>query len=165
MADIDPTESLKLLRGGKVPDWVDEHLQTYVQTNGEQGHMMDTAPFGGKGLTPCLILTTIGRRSGEKRSSPLIYGKVPRRGGSGHDYIIIGSRAGAAEHAHWYLNLLANPAVEVQVGAERFAARARIASGEERARLWAHMVDVYPPYVDYQSKTSREIPVIVLERS
>ena len=165
MADIDPTDTLKQLRSGKVPDWMDEHLRNYVATNGEQGHMMDTSPFGGKVPTPCLILTTIGRRSGEKRSSPLIYGKVPSRTGAGHDYVILGSRGGAPEHASWYLNLIANPVVEVQVGAERFAARARAASGEERARLWAHMVDVYPPYVDYQSKTTREIPVIVLERS
>jgi len=165
MTDSDPSETLKLLRDGKVPDWMDEHLRTYLETNGEQGHMIDTAPFGGKGMTPCLILTTIGRRSGEKRSSPLIYGKVPRPSGAGYDYIIIGSKGGAPEHAKWYLNLTANPAAEVQVGAERFAARARVASGDERARLWAHMVDVYPPYVEYQSKTTREIPVIVLERA
>ena len=133
--------------------------------------MMDTSAFGGKGPTPCLILTTIGRRSGEKRSAPLIYGKVgkvgkvPSGAGSDYDYIIIGSKGGAPEHASWYLNLVANPEVEVQVGADRFAARARIASGDERARLWAQMVDVYPPYAEYQSKTTRKIPVIVLERS
>ncbi len=164
MADVDPKETLKLLRSGTVPDWMDEHLRTYVQTNGAQGHLLDTAAFGGKGPTPCLILTTIGRRSGEKRSSPLIYGKVPRSAGPGYDYVIIGSKGGAPDHAAWYLNLVANPAVELQVGADRFAARARVASGDERARLWEHMVDVYPPYVSYQSNTPREIPVIVLER-
>ena len=104
------------------------------------------------------MLTTVGRRSGEKRTSPLVYGTV------GHVYIIIGSKGGAETHPRWYLNLLANPAVEVQVGKDQFAVRARVATGKERAQIWEQMVKSYPFYGEYQKKTKREIPVVVLEK-
>jgi proline iminopeptidase len=89
---------------------------------------------------------------------PLIYGET--EGG----YVVIASKGGAATHPGWYLNLVAHPEVEVQVGAERCRAKARTATGAERAALWKKMAAIYPPYNEYQAKTSREIPVVVLER-
>lgn len=120
--------------------------------------MWDGSAAGVPGVLPCLLLTTVGRRSGEKRTSPLIYGTV------GDAYIVIGSKGGADTQPKWYLNLRANPAVEVQVGKDQFPARARVATGEERKQLWEQMVQVFPPYREYQQKTKREIPVVVLEK-
>ncbi|MFZ5912811.1 MAG: nitroreductase family deazaflavin-dependent oxidoreductase, partial [Pseudomonadota bacterium] len=112
----------------------------------------------GLGLVPTLLLTTVGRKTGKKRILPLIYGKVDG------NYIVIGSKGGSDSHAKWYLNLLANPDAEIQVATEHFKVRARIAEGEERAKIWNHMLTVYPPYADYQARTSRHIPVVVLEK-
>ena len=107
---------------------------------------------------PCLVLTTTGRRSGEKRTSPLFYGTA------GDAYVLIGSKGGADTHPAWYLNLRANPTAEVQVGREQFTVRAREATGKEREQLFEQMAQMAPPYRDYQRKTKRELPVVVLEK-
>jgi len=129
-----------------------EHVDRYVATNGEEGHNWVRG-------APVLILTTTGRRSGETRSTPLIYGR------SGADYLVVGSKGGAPTPPAWYLNLQANPDVSVQVKADRFAARARTASKQEKPELWKIMTSIWPDYDDYQTKTKREIPVIILERA
>lgn len=141
-----------------MPEWITEHLRTYRESGGAEGHLWDSSVAGGLGLVPCLVLTTVGRRSGEKRSSPLIYGAA------GAAYVVVGSKGGADTQPGWYLNLLADPAVEVQVASEHFTARARVATGKEREQLWEQMVQLYPPYREYQKKTRREIPVVVLEK-
>jgi proline iminopeptidase len=142
-----------------LPRWIGEHLRRYVESNGADGHMWDTAAAGGSGLVPTLLLTTNGRRSGQPITMPLIYGEV------GGKYVVVASKGGAPTHPGWYLNLVAHPTVEVQVMADRFRATARTATGEERARLWQTMAAIYPPYNAYQAKTQREIPVVVLERA
>ena len=106
---------------------------------------------------PSLLLTTTGRKSGDKYMFPLFYGKT------GDSYIVVASKGGAPEHPGWYRNILANPDVEVQVGPAKMKARARTATGEERARLWEKSLEFWPPYADYQLKTKREIPVVVLD--
>ncbi|MBM4256882.1 MAG: nitroreductase family deazaflavin-dependent oxidoreductase [Deltaproteobacteria bacterium] len=141
-----------------LPKWIDDHLRRYVETDGKDGHMWDSAPVGGPGPIPTLLLTTYGRRSGKPIVMPLIYGEA------NGTFVIVASKGGAAQHPGWYLNLAAKPAVEVQVLADRFRAKARTATGAERARLWEKMAAIYPPYNDYQKKTEREIPVVVLER-
>lgn len=138
--------------------WIGDHLRRYLESNGADGHMWDSAPVGGPGPIPTLLLTTYGRRSGKAIVMPLIYGEADGR------YVVVASKGGAPNHPGWYLNLAANPTVEVQVLADRFQAKARTVTGEERARLWEKMAVIYPPYNDYQAKTSREIPVVVLER-
>ena len=158
MSKIDVDQTVRDLEAGKTPEWITEHLRIYRESGGAEGHMWDSSAAGSSGLLPALLLTTVGRRSGEKRTSPLIYGTV------GDKFIIIGSKGGANTHPNWYHNLLAKPDVELQVGKEWFIARARVAKGKERQQLWEHMLTVYPPYKDYQQKTKREIPVIVLER-
>ncbi len=127
-----------------------EHLARYLATDGEDG--------GVQGGTPMLILTTVGRRSGKQRSTPLIFAR------DGDRCIVVASIGGADHHPQWYLNLEAEPRVEVQVMADRFAARATTATGAERERLWRLANEVYPTYDEFQSRTSREIPVVVLER-
>ena len=100
---------------------------------------------------------TTGRKTGEPRALPLIYGTV------GDSYVVIASKGGMPSHPIWYLNLEAHPECELQVGAKRLTARARVVEGEERERIWNQMVEVYPPYVDYKKATERIIPVVVLD--
>ncbi len=142
-----------------LPGWIADHLQRYLDTDGADRHLWDSAPVGGPGLLPTLLLTTTGRRSGQPGIMPLIYGEADG------NYIVVASKGGAPKHPGWYLNLAANAAVEVQVQvqAKRFQATARTTSGDERAALWEKMAAIYPPYHDYQAKTEREIPVVVLE--
>ena len=128
-----------------------EHVKRYRETDGAQGHEW-------QGVAT-LILTTTGRRSGEARSTPLIYGE------HGNGYLVVASNGGAPEHPSWYLNVLEHPEVTVQVKGDRFAARARPAGSEEKPELWQRMASIWPAYNDYQGKTDREIPVVVLERS
>lgn len=139
--------------------WIAKHREQYL-ADGTKGHMWDSTPLGGPGLLPTLLLTTTGRKSGEPRIMPLIYGET----GDGA-YVVIASKGGAPRHPAWYLNLLAEPQVEVQVIEDKFPAKARIASGDERERLWVMQEKLYPPYKEYQERAGkREIPVIVLER-
>ena len=140
-----------------LPKWIADHLQRYLDTDGADGHMWDSAPVGGPGPIPTLLLTTTGRRSGKPIVMPLIYGEA------GGKYVVVASKGGAPTHPGWYLNLSAHRDVEVQILAKRFRATARTASGAERAELWQQMAAIYPPYNDYQAKTDREIPVVVLE--
>ena len=141
-----------------LPKWIADHMQRYIETDGADGHMWDSAPVGGPGPIPTLLLTTTGRRSGKSLVMPLIYGEANGA------YVVIASKGGAPKHPAWYLNLAANTEVEVQVIADRFRAKARTATGDERTNLWKMMREIYPPYDEYQGKTDREIPVIVLER-
>ena len=127
-----------------------EHVKRYQQTDGVEGHDWQG--------TTVLILTTTGRRSGDPRSTPLIYGQ------HGDDFVVVASKGGADEYPAWYLNLSAEPEVAVQVRSDRFKARARTASSDEKPGLWKMMAERWPAYDEYQRKTAREIPVVVLER-
>lgn len=144
---------------GKQPQWIIDHMRVYLQSGGKEGHMFD-ASFATPGMKhlPTLLLTTVGRKTGKKRMTPLIYG------GHGGHHIIIGSKGGSETHTGWYFNLLDNPAAEIQVGTEHYKVRARVAQGDERAKIWQHMLTVFPTFGDYQTKTEREIPVVVLEK-
>lgn len=126
-----------------------EHVRQYRETDGEVGYIWNGAPT--------LLLTTTGRRSGEQRTTPLIFGR------DGSSYLIVASKGGAPQHPAWYVNLTAQPEVEVQVKGDRFRCRARTADPEERARLWPAMTEIWPHYDAYAEKTDREIPVVVLE--
>ena len=130
----------------------DEHVRRYRETGGEVGHEWR------EGST-ILLLTTKGRKSGEPRTTPLIYAE------DGDRYVIVASKGGAPEHPGWYENLAKTPEVELQVRDEVFPAHARTAEGEERDRLWRKANEVWSHYDEYQSKTDREIPVVVLERA
>jgi proline iminopeptidase len=143
----------------KLPEWVQDHLKRYIATDGADGYLWDASLGGGQGMIPTLLLTTVGRKSGRDFTMPLIFGRA------GDAYVVVASKGGAPAHPAWYLNLEANPSVRVQVKADKFAARARTTSGEERAALWTKMVAIYAPYALYQTKTDRQIPVVVLERT
>lgn len=142
-----------------MPGWIQNHVRQYLESGGTEGHMWDSSVVGGPGPLPTLLLTTTGRKSGTKQLVPLIYGKT--EGG----VVVIASKGGAPEHPGWYRNLTANSEVEVQVGTERFRAKASTVEGPERANLWDQMVGIYPPYAAYQKKTERKIPVVALRRA
>jgi deazaflavin-dependent oxidoreductase (nitroreductase family) len=126
-------------------------MRQYIATNGEDGHMW-------RGM-PSLLLTTTGRKSGERLQLPLIYGR------DGDRYLLVASKGGTPDHPAWYKNLVANPGVELQVGAERFAATARTATDAEKPALWETMANIWPGYNEYQARTDRQIPVVILEKA
>jgi deazaflavin-dependent oxidoreductase (nitroreductase family) len=128
-----------------------EHVERYRATDGAEGHEWNG--------TQTLLLTTTGRKSGEQRTTPLIYAAA------GDSFVIVASKGGSDEPPAWYLNLSESPEVEVQVKADRFKARARTAGADEKPELWRRMVAEWPAYDEYQEKTNREIPVVVLDRS
>jgi deazaflavin-dependent oxidoreductase (nitroreductase family) len=136
--------------GPRAAGWQAEHARRYIETNGEDGHMWNGVPT--------LLLTTTGQRTGQAYTTPLIYGQ------DGDRYLIVASRGGAPKHPQWYRNLVAQPEVQVQVRADRFAARARTATSEEKPSLWRIMTGIWPAYDEYQGRTTRDIPVIILER-
>jgi deazaflavin-dependent oxidoreductase (nitroreductase family) len=128
----------------------DEHVQRYRETDGEVGYLWNGAT--------ALLLTMTGRKSGEERTIPIIFTQV------GDAQVIIASKGGAPEHPVWYLNLLAEPRVKVQIKGDKFDAIARTATSPEREKLWAEAIKQWPSYDVYQSRTNREIPVVVIER-
>jgi proline iminopeptidase len=130
----------------------EEHVRRYQETGGQVGHEWRRG-------SKILLLTTKGRKSGEPRTKPLIYEE------DGDRYVVVASKGGAPEHPDWYRNLENDPNVELQVLDDVFQARARTAEGEERERLWQLVNQQWPDYESYQTKTDREIPVVVLERA
>jgi deazaflavin-dependent oxidoreductase (nitroreductase family) len=127
-----------------------EHVRVYRETSGERGYHW-------RGTT-ILLLTTEGRVSGEQRTTPLIHRT------DGDDWVVVASKGGAPEHPSWYENLRANPKAAIQVKGDEIPVRATDAEGSERARLWDLMVEAWPAYEEYQARTDREIPVVVLSR-
>jgi deazaflavin-dependent oxidoreductase (nitroreductase family) len=127
----------------------DTHIARYEETEGTVGHEWNGAT--------CLVLTTKGRRTGQPRKFALIYDR------DGDNYLVIASKGGAPTHPGWYLNVVANPEVRVQVLGERFPARARTATAAEKPRLWKIMTQRWPNYDVYTTRTDRDIPLVVLE--
>lgn len=128
-----------------------EHVDRYLETEGVEG-------YDWRNGTTILILFTKGRKSGEQRRHPLIFREYDGK------YLVVASKGGAPQPPEWFLNLQADPEVEVQIKGDRFPARARAATPDEKPGMWKHMTEVWPDYDEYQTKTDREIPVVVLER-
>jgi deazaflavin-dependent oxidoreductase (nitroreductase family) len=129
--------------------WVAEHAARYLASDGADGHLW-------RGV-PTLLLTTRGRKSGRLRRTPLIYGR------EGDAYVVVASKGGAPKDPAWYLNLSADPDVTIQVVGDEMPARATTAEGARRDELWSRMTDIWPDYDKYQAKTTRRIPIVVLE--
>jgi len=126
----------------------DQHVEKYEQTGGKVGHAWNG--------TQVLILHVKGRKSGQTRKVPLIYGR------DGDDYLLVASKGGAPAHPGWYLNLLAHPDATIQVWDELRPVFAHTATPEQKARLWPIMIEQWPDYDRYQAKTERVIPLVVL---
>jgi deazaflavin-dependent oxidoreductase (nitroreductase family) len=130
----------------------DEHVKRYQETDGEEGYIWM------KG-SEILLLTTTGRKSGERKTMALIFREIDG------NYVIVASKGGAPEHPAWFLNMRDAPdEVEIQVKADKFPVTFRVAEGSEREKLWGLMNEVWPDYAEYQTKTDRQIPVVVLSR-
>jgi deazaflavin-dependent oxidoreductase (nitroreductase family) len=140
--DLSGPANLALKLGSSV------HAGVYRATGGKL--------FGRMGQSPIFLLNTVGRKSGKKRATPLLYVV------DGEDFVIIASKGGAPTHPAWYLNLMANPDATVEVEDRKVRVRAEEVDGEEKARLWQKMAELYPTYDDYQKKTKRQIPLLVL---
>jgi deazaflavin-dependent oxidoreductase (nitroreductase family) len=129
--------------------WVRDHIRGYVESDGRDGHLW-------RGVHT-LLLTTRGRKTGKLHRTALIYGRDDK------NFLIVASNGGAPEHPNWYQNLVITPKVEIQVGADKYTAYARTVTKEEKPRLWKLMAEIFPNYLDYQAKTTREIPVVIVE--
>ncbi|SHH40481.1 deazaflavin-dependent oxidoreductase, nitroreductase family [Jatrophihabitans endophyticus] len=129
-----------------------EHVERYEATDGEEGYHWQNG-------TTILLLHTTGRKSGKEYTHPLIYRDY------GDAYLIVASKGGDPQAPDWYKNIEKDPDVSLQIKADTFAAHARTATADERPAMWRHMAEVWPDYDEYQKKTDREIPVVVLERS
>jgi len=145
------SEQTKTAIGTDISLLGEEHVRRYRETDGEVGHIWNGAT--------ALLLTMKGRKSGEDRTIPIIYTQVS------DVQVIMASKGGAPEHPVWYLNILAEPRVKVQIKGEKFNAIARTATGSERQWLWSEAIKQWPAYDVYQSRTTREIPVVVIERT
>ncbi len=129
-----------------------EHVKRYEETDGKEGYDWENG-------TTILLLHTTGRTSGKERIHPLIFREWE------DDYLVVASKGGDEADPEWYLNLQEDPDVEVQIKDDKFTAKARTATPSEKPAMWQHMIEVWPAYSDYQQKTSRNIPVVVLDRA
>ena len=136
--------------------WTARHLEIYVQSGGVRGHILDLREVGGHRFTTTLLLRTIGRKSGTGRIVPLIYGNL------GGEVAVIASKGGAPAHPAWYLNLKEGEQADFQIATEAFHATWREPQGAERQTIWEFMLGIYPRYNEYQGRTGREIPLILL---
>ena len=133
-------------------NWIEDHLNCYLETDGEDGHIFSSVPT--------LLLTTKGRKTGQPYTTLLIYGQ------DGDCYLVVAPRGGAPTNPGWYRNLVIQPDVEIQVKADRFSVRARSATPEEKGPLWELVAKIWPNYNydEYKTRTTREIPLVILER-
>jgi len=154
MASTDPIDTAII--ADNLKDFAKEHVRRYLASNGQDGHLNAQIIEGNPPAPPTLLLAARGRKSGKHYITPLTYGT------DGNRCVIVASLGGAPDHPGWFKNLAAYPDVRVQVGDKRFDATATVATGAERERLWTMMVGVLPSYAEYQTKTTRIIPVIVL---
>jgi deazaflavin-dependent oxidoreductase (nitroreductase family) len=138
-------------------EFVANHRAAYLSSQGREGHILDYRHLGGHRFTTCLLLESQGRKSGERRITPLIYGDI------GGEVVIVASKGGADVHPAWYLNLSAMDEVVIQIGGQAFKASWREPEGSERDAVWSFMASVFPPYLGYQEATKRIIPLVMLQ--
>lgn len=137
-------------------DWKTQHLELYLRSGGAEGHVMDLRDIGGHAFTTHCMIRYLGRKSGKTITTPLIYGDL------GGEVVIVASKGGADHHPAWYLNVKESRDIGVQIATQAFRATWREPEGAERAKVWDFMAGVFPPYLQYQASTAREIPLVML---
>jgi deazaflavin-dependent oxidoreductase (nitroreductase family) len=140
-------------------DWVSEHRDAYLASGGAQGHIMDITAVGGHSFTTHCLIRYTGRKSGNTFITPLIYGDI------GGEVVIVASKGGADQHPAWYLNITNEKHVDFQIATQAFRGTWREPAGDEHARVWKFMVDVFPSYANYQQSTTRQIPLVMIKAS
>lgn len=138
-------------------DWTAQHLASYLDSGGAEGHIVTLAELGGFDLQTTLLLRTIGRKSGEVRIVPLVYGDI------GGEVVIVASKAGADVHPAWYLNLVEHDEAEFQIATQAFRGSWREPAGAERDAVWDFIQWIYPPYAHYRVQAQREIPLVMMK--
>ncbi|MET0364341.1 MAG: nitroreductase/quinone reductase family protein [Sphingobium sp.] len=138
-------------------DFMTEHRESYLRSGGVEGHILDITAVGGHAFTTHCMIKYTGRKSGKTFITPLIYGDI------GGEVVIVASKGGADQHPAWYLNIRDSDHVEFQVATQAFRGTWREPVGEERAKVWAFMTDVFPSYIGYQDSTDREIPLVMMK--
>jgi deazaflavin-dependent oxidoreductase (nitroreductase family) len=138
-------------------NWGEEHKDRYLKSGGVQGHIEDVSDIGGHRFTTMLLLQTVGRKSGQTRTTGLIYGDLDG------EVVVVASKGGADQHPAWYLNIKDSQSVGIQIGTQAFRATWREPAGAEREKVWEFMAGVFPPYRAYQASTAREIPLVMLQ--
>jgi len=138
-------------------DWMSEHRDSYLQSGGAKGHVMDLNAVGGHSFTTHCMIKYTGRKTGRVFITPLIYGDT------GGEVVICASKGGADEHPGWYLNIRDSREVEFQLATQAFRATWREPQGDERERVWSFMVGIFPPYARYQASTDRHIPLVMMK--
>jgi deazaflavin-dependent oxidoreductase (nitroreductase family) len=149
-------ESSAIIRDAR-KDAMKEHRRSYLRSGGVEGHVADPSSASGHSFTTQCLIKYTGRKSGRTFITPLIYGNFAG------EVVIVASKGGADSHPAWYLNIRDNPQIEFQVATQAFRGTWREPRGEERARVWAYIADVYPPYGSYQASTDREIPIVMMK--
>ena len=137
-------------------DFAAEHRDLYLRSRGAQGHIVDISEAGGHAFTTHCLIRVSGRKSGRIQIAPLIYGDI------GGEVVIIASKGGADHHPEWYLNLRAAPELDFQIATQAYRATWREPEGEERHKVWDFMARAFPPYLKYQTLTTRHIPVVMM---
>lgn len=150
------TESAAEIRARRT-DWMKWHRDTYIESDGAKGHIVDVQDVGGLFFQTTVLIEYVGRKSGKVMYTPLCYGDI------GGEVVIVASKGGADEHPAWYLNLKAMDEVRFQIGTQAYRATMREPEGEEYQKVWDFMVDVFPPYASYQSSTDRKIPLVMMK--
>ncbi len=140
-----------------LPQWMKDHVDRYLKSGGKDGHMYTTNSPTSRAQRAVAAARHQGAQDRQEAPLPAVLWRT------GKGYFLVASKGGAPDHPGWYKNILANPEVELQVGTKTMKAKARTASGPERQKLWDNAITWWPPYVDYQKKTQREIPVVVLD--
>ncbi len=141
----------------KMIAWIASHTQTYLESGGKEGHIIDMGLLGGHPASLTCLLKTIGRKSGEPRILPLLYTYW------GGEFILMASRGGADVHPAWYFNMTAVDTVDLQIGTQAFRCSWRVTEGEERDKVWELSVRNYPPVQDYTKNTTRVFPLVALK--
>lgn len=136
--------------------WKDDHLGMYLRSGGAEGHIVDVSDIGGHKFTTTLLLQLTGRKSGQTRINPLIYGDIAG------EVVIVASKGGADHHPAWYLNIKESEEINFQIATQAFRGKWREPQGSERTKVWEFMEGVFPPYKGYQASTSRLIPLVML---
>ncbi len=134
---------------------IEQHRKDYIGSGGTKGHVFGFEHNGGFKFTTTLLLRTTGRKSGQVRTLPLIYGNV------GGEVVIVASKGGAPAHPAWYLNIKEGGDVALQIATQAWKVSWREPEGAERQKVWDYMADIFPPYLDYQAATDREIPIVM----
>jgi deazaflavin-dependent oxidoreductase (nitroreductase family) len=150
MSDATMAEIAKARR-----NWKEDHLGMYMRSGGAEGHIVDVSDIGGHKFTTTLLLKLVGRKSGQLRIVPLIYGDI------GGEIVVVASKGGADHHPAWYLNIKNSKEVDFQVATQAYRGKWREPQGTERAKVWDFMVSVFPPYAKYQASTERQIPLVM----